>query len=174
MNNTNPYQFTGRENDGTGLYFYRARYYSPTFQRFVSQDPIGFAGGGPNLYGYVLNNPISFIDPFGYQWLPTPTPSPTPSLDQVLQDAGNPLNLFSPNTPTGEPAMSCAPPPPPPPQACPGGATPPEQLDPIGIYTGLLGYGGFLAFGPWGAAGGAILGFGTGLWVNTQQLNNCP
>src|SRR5713101_2777303 len=36
----NPYQHTGRENDGTGLYFYRARYYSPTFQRFASEDPI--------------------------------------------------------------------------------------------------------------------------------------
>ncbi len=36
----NPYQFTGRENDSTGLYYYRARYYSPTLQRFVSQDPM--------------------------------------------------------------------------------------------------------------------------------------
>ncbi len=185
----NPYQFTGRENDATGLYFYRARYYSPTFQRFVSQDPIGFAGGGPNLYGYVLNNPISFIDPFGYQWLPTPTPTPTPSLDQVLQDAGNPMNLFSPNTPTGEPAMSCAPPPPPPPPACAGGATPPEQLDPIGILTGLGIYGGYVAGGaigagigggegaiggPIGAAVGGVLGFGAGVWTWNQQLNNCP
>ncbi len=42
---TNSYQFTGRENDGTGLYYYRARYYSPTLQRFIAQDPIGFAGG---------------------------------------------------------------------------------------------------------------------------------
>jgi YD repeat-containing protein len=33
--NTNTYQFTGRENDGTGLYFNRARYYSPTLQRFI-------------------------------------------------------------------------------------------------------------------------------------------
>src|SRR5579862_9290727 len=35
--NTNRYQFTGRENDGTGLYYYRARYYSPSLQRFISQ-----------------------------------------------------------------------------------------------------------------------------------------
>jgi len=61
----NPYQFTGRENDGTSLYYYRARYYSPTFQRFASQDPIGFAGGGTNLYGYVWNDPADLIDPFG-------------------------------------------------------------------------------------------------------------
>jgi RHS repeat-associated protein len=63
--NTNPYQFTGRENDGTGLYFYRARYYSPTYQRFVAQDPIGFAGGDPNLYGYVYDDPVNLIDPPG-------------------------------------------------------------------------------------------------------------
>ena len=30
----NPYQYTGRENDGTGLYYYRARYYSTTLKRF--------------------------------------------------------------------------------------------------------------------------------------------
>jgi RHS repeat-associated protein len=36
----NPSQFAGRENDSDGLYFNRARYYSPTFQRFLSDDPI--------------------------------------------------------------------------------------------------------------------------------------
>ena len=97
--NGNSYQFTGRENDATGLYFYRARYYSPTYQRFVSQDPVGFAGGDANLYGYVFNGPTNFRDPFGFcvgiLCLPTPTPSPTPSLDQVLQDAGNPMNQLN-------------------------------------------------------------------------------
>jgi len=34
----------------TNLYYYRARYYNPTLQRFISEDPVGFAGGGPNLY----------------------------------------------------------------------------------------------------------------------------
>jgi RHS repeat-associated protein len=61
----NPYQFTGRENDGTGLYFYRARYYSPTLQRFVAQDPILFRGGDANLYGYVMEDPTSGLDPYG-------------------------------------------------------------------------------------------------------------
>ena len=59
-----PYQYTGRENDGTGLYYYRARYYNSTLQRFISEDPIGFAGG-INLYPYVLNNPLNWIDPEG-------------------------------------------------------------------------------------------------------------
>jgi RHS repeat-associated protein len=63
--NTNLYQFTGRENDGTGLYYYRARYYSGTFQRFISQDPIGFRGKDANLYGYVTQDPIFGIDPLG-------------------------------------------------------------------------------------------------------------
>jgi RHS repeat-associated protein len=61
---TNPTQYTGRENDGTGLYYYRARYYSPSSQRFMSEDPIGLLGG-LNAYAYALNNPISFRDPYG-------------------------------------------------------------------------------------------------------------
>ena len=62
---TNPFQFTARENDNTGLYYYRARYYHPVLQRFISEDPIEFAGGDVNLYGYVRNNPTAFIDPLG-------------------------------------------------------------------------------------------------------------
>ena len=60
----NAYQYTGRENDGTGLYYYRARYYDTQSSRFISQDPIGF-GGGVNQYTYVEGNPIGKIDPSG-------------------------------------------------------------------------------------------------------------
>jgi RHS repeat-associated protein len=60
----NPIQYTGRENDNTGLYYYRARYYSPEMQRFVSEDPIGL-DGGINKYVYVENSPINFIDLIG-------------------------------------------------------------------------------------------------------------
>lgn len=62
--NDNPFQYTGRENDGTGLYYYRARYYRPDWGRFVSEDPIGLAGG-INLYAYAGNNPVQFKDPTG-------------------------------------------------------------------------------------------------------------
>jgi len=64
---TNPFQFTARENDGTGLYYYRARYYHPALQRFTSEDPIGLKAGDINFYAYVGNNPIKLTDPLGLQ-----------------------------------------------------------------------------------------------------------
>jgi RHS repeat-associated protein len=63
--NPNSYQYTGRENDGTGLYYYRARYYHPHLQRFISEDPIGFGGGDINLGAFVRNNPTNSTDPTG-------------------------------------------------------------------------------------------------------------
>jgi RHS repeat-associated protein len=61
----NPFQFTGRENDSTGLYYHRARYHHPRLGRFISEDPIQFEGG-LNLYNYVDNDPLNFSDPGGY------------------------------------------------------------------------------------------------------------
>jgi RHS repeat-associated protein len=60
----NPFQYTGRENDQTGLFYYRARYYHPVAKRFVSEDPIG-QEGGLHPYLYVEANPITDIDPTG-------------------------------------------------------------------------------------------------------------
>lgn len=61
-----PYTYTGREYDPeTGLYYYRARYYDPKAGRFVTKDPIGFDSGDVNLYAYVENNPVNFVDPTG-------------------------------------------------------------------------------------------------------------
>jgi len=60
-----PFQYTGRENDGAAnLYYYRARYYNPTFAQFNSADPAGLSAG-PNAYAYAGGNPISFTDPSG-------------------------------------------------------------------------------------------------------------
>jgi RHS repeat-associated protein len=50
-------QYTGRENNQTGLYYYRARYYSPSLRRFISEDPIGLAGG-INAYAYAGDDPV--------------------------------------------------------------------------------------------------------------------
>ncbi|WP_429002581.1 RHS repeat-associated core domain-containing protein [Xanthomonas fragariae] len=63
---TNPYQYTGRERDLSGLYYCRARYYRPQWGRFISEDPIGLAAG-LNSYAYVQGNPISLVDPLGLQ-----------------------------------------------------------------------------------------------------------
>jgi RHS repeat-associated protein len=60
----NPFQYTARENDGTGLYYYRARYYSPEMQRFISEDPIRLSGG-INYHIYTQNNPVNLVDPTG-------------------------------------------------------------------------------------------------------------
>ncbi len=62
--NGNAQQFTGRENDGP-LYYYRARYYNPTFGRFISEDTAGQAGSGPNLYVYADDDPVIWRDPTG-------------------------------------------------------------------------------------------------------------
>ena len=61
----NPYLFTGRRyDDETGLYYYRARYYDYATGRFLQTDPIGY-GSGLNLYTYVGNNPLNWLDPWG-------------------------------------------------------------------------------------------------------------
>jgi RHS repeat-associated protein len=60
----NSSQYTGRENDNNGLYFYRARYYDPILKRFISEDPISL-DGGVNIFGYVEGDPVNWIDPEG-------------------------------------------------------------------------------------------------------------
>jgi RHS repeat-associated protein len=61
----NALSYTGREDDGAGLKYYRARYYHSGLQRFLSEDPIEFAGGDFNLYAYVGNNSPNLRDPRG-------------------------------------------------------------------------------------------------------------
>lgn len=62
------YRYTGRESlgDNIGLYYYRARYYSPSQGRFTRLDPLGFvANENGNMYFYVEGNPVIHIDPTG-------------------------------------------------------------------------------------------------------------
>ncbi|MCI8668854.1 MAG: hypothetical protein HFI34_04920 [Lachnospiraceae bacterium] len=60
----NRYRFTGEMYDGvTGQYYLRARYYNPVIGRFTQMD--GYHGDGLNLYAYVGNNPVKYVDPNG-------------------------------------------------------------------------------------------------------------
>jgi RHS repeat-associated protein len=62
---TNPYEYTGRESDATGLYYYRARYYSPVLGRFISEDPIRHLPRDANSYTYAYGDPTRYVDPYG-------------------------------------------------------------------------------------------------------------
>jgi RHS repeat-associated protein len=67
------YGFTGEQVDGTGLVYLRARYYAPSFNRFLSADTFAPDLWNPqtlNRYAYVSNNPILYIDPTGH-WVDT-------------------------------------------------------------------------------------------------------
>lgn len=67
---TNPYQYMGREADTAGLYYYRARYYSPMMGGFISEDPAKFAGGQLSFYAAFGGDPIDYTDPLGLMKLP--------------------------------------------------------------------------------------------------------
>ncbi len=61
-----PFGFAGGIMDlDTGLVRFGARDYDPETGRWVTKDPIGFAGGDTNLYSYSLQDPVNLIDPSG-------------------------------------------------------------------------------------------------------------
>lgn len=66
-----PFRFQGQyEDEETGLYYNRFRYYSPEDGCYTQQDPIGLVGGNPTLYGYVGNSNW-WIDPLGLDRMPS-------------------------------------------------------------------------------------------------------
>ena len=65
LSNGNELRYTGREDDTTTISYYRARYYHPSLQRFISEDPIGFLGDDVNLYTYARNSGVDLRDPLG-------------------------------------------------------------------------------------------------------------
>ncbi len=124
----NIYQFAGRENDGDGLYYNRARYYNPNTGRFISQDPIEQAASGANIYLYTTDSPMNATDPYGTESLGTqPGPGHPPGFGGTSApggggSAGGP---GGPGGPGGNPGASTGGPGGgPSPGAGPGGPTP--------------------------------------------------
>lgn len=71
--------------------YYRARYYDSQAGRFTSEDPLEFAGSGPDFYAYVNSNAVNWVDPAGLgvtcpsflaRWCPPPPPPPVPAPPQ--------------------------------------------------------------------------------------------
>ena len=61
-----PMQFSTKSYDAeTGLSYYGFRFYSPHMGRWLTRDPLG-ENGGINVYEFVGNNPVNFVDPLGY------------------------------------------------------------------------------------------------------------
>jgi RHS repeat-associated protein len=61
-----PFGYAGGIHDSvSGLVRFGARDYDPVTGRWLAKDPIRFGGGDVNIYGYVYNNPLKYIDPTG-------------------------------------------------------------------------------------------------------------
>jgi RHS repeat-associated protein len=61
----NTYRFSSKDyHANSGLYYYGYRFYDPNLQRWLNRDPIEEEGAF-NLFNFVVNSPLNWVDPFG-------------------------------------------------------------------------------------------------------------
>ncbi|MFZ1318160.1 MAG: RHS repeat-associated core domain-containing protein [Candidatus Nitrotoga sp.] len=92
----NRFGYTGQQYiAGLGLYYYKARWYSPTMGRFLETDPIGY-GDGVNWYAYVGNGPVNRRDPTGLYWFQQDWQAAYPIVGRFdsLIEPGGPVSSF--------------------------------------------------------------------------------
>jgi RHS repeat-associated protein len=86
-NNSGRFQYTGQAWIGElGMYYYKARFYSPNLGRFLQTDPIGY-DGGVNLYSYVGDDPVDRTDPSGED--------PVSGADKLEKQRAELINTFA-------------------------------------------------------------------------------
>jgi RHS repeat-associated protein len=103
--NPSHYMYTSQEDDGTGLYYYQARFYDPEIARFAGADTI-IDGvdqvAGYNRYMYCHGNPIIYNDPTGHitsdSWTSSPYYTPTPTGNGGKKTSGGGKTTTQPTT----------------------------------------------------------------------------
>jgi RHS repeat-associated protein len=90
-----PFGFAGGLHDReTGLVKFGFRDYDPAIGRWVAKDPIFFAGGDVDLYGYVLGDPVGLVDPSGLDIADTLSNFPERLGEAVMKNISNNANKF--------------------------------------------------------------------------------
>ena len=79
-----------REDDITNMYYVRNRWYDPIIGRFISEDPIGLAGG-INKYAFGGGDPINSHDPLGLKVQNDTPPTPTLAPVEIKGKRNDPL-----------------------------------------------------------------------------------
>jgi RHS repeat-associated protein len=113
----NTHRFSSKEcHANTGLYYYGYRFYEPHLQRWLNHDPIG-EYGGLNLYAFVANYPMGFVDMFGLDPRPTCNtfwpayprygPNGTSQADVWKKIGGNVGKAYGPDSNSCAARMSC-------------------------------------------------------------------
>ncbi|MCK4233185.1 RHS repeat-associated core domain-containing protein, partial [candidate division WOR-3 bacterium] len=135
------HKFTGKEEDGSGLYYFGARYYDKSIGRWISPDPASYPSdlrlNDPqsfNPYVYCRNNPLALKDPDGNAYYEVGTNKllyTSDIVDLLIQTAGSALRGEAPVLPIYWQAAGTW-----------------TDIETLGFKQGLFGYAPNFTYGP--------------------------